>query len=510
MNSFSEVCNALRLDACRVKTEYNRIEGTLRLYFEPDALTAREENGRVILEAVRGEETARREYGYDEAYKVLSALADGSARPEVTFPFSRKEKGKKTQIAGVVFGLLLALINGIGTLGYTAYAIDSGSEPFLSSLSIILFFAGVTALGIALAVFSAKGKMDTGKFFGVGGGLFMALIMLTLILGIWSTRPGDNETPLAAYISLSIVFGLCVAGGMALAIHSARSSGGPDHFVRYPLLRVLPSEENVRRLVEAVKERTAREAIRIKTDYARQPAIFQSKLGGLPYWDPSRPYPCDEEGSKLTMLAQFNLSELPENSTLPTEGMLQFFIRCDEEYGLSSKPAVVYHRSVDRSLREKDVLEMGVPCPNVNAVDFPVSGEIAVGFEPATVHMNPTDGGYDDMLSAVADELGIEEFDGFSAFVLHYGNEGDPFESAYGDGGSFLLGYPYFVQDDYRDDDTRKKYDLTLLRLDSETSREYPDKYIMWGDVGTGNFLISSVALRNMELDDVFYTWDCC
>jgi hypothetical protein len=59
---------------------------------------------------------------------------------------------------------------------------------------------------------------------------------------------------------------------------------------------------------------------------ANQTASAASKFGGLPHLPLAIPYPIDEAGRPLLLLAQINLQELPKNSLLPATGLLQFYI----------------------------------------------------------------------------------------------------------------------------------------------------------------------------------------
>ena len=67
-------------------------------------------------------------------------------------------------------------------------------------------------------------------------------------------------------------------------------------------------------------------------------------------------------------------------------------------------------------------------------------------------------------------------------------------------------GYPYFTQDDPRPEDS--PYDTLLFQMDSEMSDGID--YIMWGDMGVGNFFIDLEDLKNCDFSRVLYTWDCC
>jgi len=511
MKSFREICDALMARESGLRPEYDSESGRLSLELEGDTLVVSESEGKVAFEVSRENRTARRELDYDEGYRYLSALVSGDARLEAWFPYSQTKK-KTAQTVGVVFGVLLALGAAFCSFAVLMGSLVFGSESILGDIAMQIFFVGMLAAGIVLAVSSARSKVDIRNFFGIGVSYTVVVTLLSLILGIWSTRPGDAETPLEAYIALTIAFGLFVVGGIAMMIYTFRDIDRDSKFVQKPRLRVLLSMENTRRLIEAVRGKTERQAIRVKPDFARQPTLFQSKLGGLPYWDTSLPYPCADSGEKLTMLAQFNLSELPENSYFPGEGMLQFFVLADVEYGVGGGAKVVYHKTVDRNVREKTIREMGVPSSlDSDSGEFPVCGEIAVDFELRTVCMNPADNRYDKMLASFAEEMGLDMLDGVSSGSLYTGRDGDPFERVYESaGGTWLAGYPYFTQYDPRDDSALERYDLLLLQLDTEDDRNYPDKYVMWGDSGVGNFFINSDALRRMELDDILYTWDCC
>ncbi|MDE5737177.1 MAG: DUF1963 domain-containing protein [Oscillospiraceae bacterium] len=67
-------------------------------------------------------------------------------------------------------------------------------------------------------------------------------------------------------------------------------------------------------------------------------------------------------------------------------------------------------------------------------------------------------------------------------------------------------GYPYFTQCEPREENS--KYDFLLFQLDSECWQD--NDRVMWGDMGIGNFFISSENLKKLDFSDVFYNWDCC
>ncbi len=506
MKSFRELLTALMPDC----------DGTADLFrvnCGDHEVTVREGKGNAALEVWDGERCARREYDYDEAYKVLSALRNGTARLNAWFPPVHKPKKAGGLRAGKITGILLGVVMALGA-GFCGFAVlmtsifGTGISP-LANVAMQFFFCGMLIAGIALVVSCAKGTLSVKSFFGVGVSFVMSTTLVSLILGIWSTRADDPETPLHVYIALTVAFGIFAAMFAVMVIYTLAAEGRSSPSTgcyRQPGFRVEPSAQTLAPVMAAIRERTACEAIRIKLDFDRQPALFDSKLGGLPYWDTAVPYPCDEEtGDKLALLAQINLSQLPQNDFLPREGMLQFFIRPDIEYGLTSTKKVVYHSTVNHSVYSKEIKALDLPgSETVEYGDFPVTGELAMDFETVTAFMTTCDRRFDGLLDEVAAEMGIELFDGASYEII------DDCKHNEGTEGHLIGGYPYFTQYDPRTGEERDKYDFLLLQIDTDDRADRRDKAVMWGDAGVGQFFINREALREMNLDDIYYTWDCC
>jgi uncharacterized protein YwqG len=179
-------------------------------------------------------------------------------------------------------------------------------------------------------------------------------------------------------------------------------------------------------------------------------SVMRSKTGGTPYWPRGKPYPKD-----MAFLAQINFEEVPATGVLPEKGMLQFFIKDDDVYGLDSGQngyLAVYHETLEPA---------GEIHPH-EAVFSPI-------IKPAVMEFRICDN--------------PEAYDG---------NTDDE------DGR--LLGKPLFVQGDPRDEDS--KYDTLLFQLDS-------GDFVMWGVFGLGNFFINSGKLKKCDFSDILYNWDC-
>ena len=199
-------------------------------------------------------------------------------------------------------------------------------------------------------------------------------------------------------------------------------------------------------------------------------SYLNSKIGGSYFWP-------DDETPNLQFLAQINLSELPENDIFPKEGMLQFFIKDDNAYGLFEDEGgylVVYHKDISEGIEVyKDF--PGSPVLRVAGMQFTLAEE----------PMSLSDFRFEDYSADFdEDEFGEELYDAFCG------------------AGSKVLGYPFFTQYDPR----RKgdEHDTLLFQLDSDSV------HVMWGDVGVCNFFINEEALKNMDFSDVLYNWDCC
>ncbi len=106
-----------------------------------------------------------------------------------------------------------------------------------------------------------------------------------------------------------------------------------------------PSErtcEEWSELYSSVTKEQVDEALAEMEKITKAPAIFinyekaddlppqSSKFGGTPYIPKYGQAPCDKDGRQLQLLAQFNMSELPENGFMPKQGMLQFWIINDD------------------------------------------------------------------------------------------------------------------------------------------------------------------------------------
>lgn len=89
-------------------------------------------------------------------------------------------------------------------------------------------------------------------------------------------------------------------------------------------------------------------------------SVFESNVGGNPYWPKSIDYPKDSNRLPLTLLAQINFNEVPKIKNFPNKGVLQFFISGNDKcysygcnfYNFEQKDfKVIYHEEIDENVK---------------------------------------------------------------------------------------------------------------------------------------------------------------
>lgn len=278
----------------------------------------------------------------------------------------------------------------------------------------------------------------------------------------------------------------------------------------------LPCQEpegsgRVRAIVEEIRRRTAMDCYRLTIQPNSLPGLFDSKFGGYPYWEPGLPYPTDSAGEKLVLLAQINLDQFPADEPLPQGGMLQFFAGQDSCFGIEGASGrsggfrVVYHEKIDRSVTVRQLKPLGIPT-HADVEYFPVMESAAVTMEKATAYMGPADIRFDRVFAQAFQAVTGEAVPPGKDFMDVLTEEDVNFlDRQFSAGGHHLLGYPYFVQDDPRDD--VESCDTLLFQMDSDW--DTGETYVMWGDAGVGNFFLSLEELKQRDFSGVYYTWDC-
>lgn len=286
------------------------------------------------------------------------------------------------------------------------------------------------------------------------------------------------------------------------------------------------------RLLKRVDEKCPpKPRLGLKPVRAENISVFDSKLGGVPYFPKEMEYPKVFEGyfagNPLRLLAQLNFECLPRVEGFPDKGILQFFAGCDGDDVIGAEFddhfdqngfRVIYHENIidDTS---KLISEADMPRFDNEEDYYPFSGEfLLTAGEARYAPVSTADYRFEPAVVEAFNELFGDNITGM--YVTKDGERGmaqtdrqlyDAVYQVRGQSGSCIGGYPFFTQDDPRRYDSEcAKCDITLFQLDSELSEngKYEDE-IMWGDIGVGNFFISSEALAKRDFSRVLYTWDC-
>lgn len=254
--------------------------------------------------------------------------------------------------------------------------------------------------------------------------------------------------------------------------------------------------------------------------------VFDSKLGGAPYFPKGMEYPTvregDNAGKPMRLLAQLNLSALPKLEGFPTEGMLQFFVFPDDLYGADLDAPrdqngfrVIWHESI---LTDTAALlsEDEIPKNDDDDDIFPFEGEfLLIAEEVKLAGADQADFRFDKAVAEAYNEL----FGGDVVAMWDADGKGirqvdEPLYDAIFSRSSEktrMGGFPYFTQDDPRRyNETLRGHTVMLFQSDSENGGDGEwDDEICWGDMGVANFFITPEALAKRDFSDVLYTWDC-
>lgn len=263
--------------------------------------------------------------------------------------------------------------------------------------------------------------------------------------------------------------------------------------------------EEVMEIIEKVKLL----AIKIVSDEIinNDSHIYSSKFGGIPYFPKDIDYPRNDEGEPLALLAQFNLDEIFSNLEIleacqedkflklyPKTGMLSFFhdVLDDEMLGLEEKnkngsrvyyfPEIIKDDrneayDIHKELCAADYYEKGV------ADKYKVSHSIITNLKytlPTERHGGPRSKELDDYRDLCIKHPTYGEF----AFDIE--------EEAADWHGSYIGGYPSFMNGEFRSEDESRS--ITLLDV------SLLDYYSIGG---FAYFFISEKDLKNLDFSNL-------
>ena len=116
--------------------------------------------------------------------------------------------------------------------------------------------------------------------------------------------------------------------------------------------------EDINIVIEEIKKNNSRECINIIIEENDSLNLTDSKFGGLPYIPLDSDIPIDSNGNQLALLDQINCTDLPENTLYPKEGLLQFWISRNDDFGLGNKKdyCVKYIKNIENNITIENIL----------------------------------------------------------------------------------------------------------------------------------------------------------
>jgi len=281
--------------------------------------------------------------------------------------------------------------------------------------------------------------------------------------------------------------------------------------------------DQVRAVMSLLNERDQSQMIRITATVSPEPLpVTSSKFGGVPYLPEGVDAPTNADGDPLGMIAQINCAELPDNDVYPKTGIVQFWLNLkDDQWGMNfdnpiaqDNTRVTYYPEVGApdtkaALPQIDWEDVGWPIYPENvelALSFEViqQGDVILSEDLFDAFVEQWNSLYPDQtieeldeLDDLSDELVTDFLDDFTEFHK-------------------IGGKPIFVQNDPREfEDNLKNYTVDLLTIVSEDVRDPRESgnsrniEIMWGDMGTANWLITPEQLAACDFSQVLFEWSC-
>ena len=251
-------------------------------------------------------------------------------------------------------------------------------------------------------------------------------------------------------------------------------------------------------------------------------SVTASKCGGVPYLPAGAQAPTNQDGKLLGMVAQINCAELPKNELYPKTGILQFWIDSgeeegDENWGFNANDIanqanirVIYYPQVG------EATPAGHPAVTAaRSEDWPIyppEAELALTFKKKHESLSDTSREFEARFVHRWNEKHPEQTIN-EVYEIDRLHDGENIAYDLTDSTEYhkLGGYPSFVQDEPRENNPElQEYTVNLLTIASEEAKNDGDGDIMWGDMGTANWLITPEQLKNRDFSQVIFEWSCC
>ena len=272
--------------------------------------------------------------------------------------------------------------------------------------------------------------------------------------------------------------------------------------------------EDINIVIDEIKKNNSHECNNIIIEENNSLNLTDSKFGGLPYISTDSDTPKDSNGNQLALLAQINCSNLPENTLYPKDGLLQFWISRNDDFGLDNKKdyCVKYIKDIEDNITKESILNKYKLLNEENSDEYSPFNKkntsFALKFEKGISTITSTDFLFEDIALKTIHELFPDE----NIKDLYDDLERDVFDTLFRafNGVNHAIGaYPTFTQWDPRNPEDKDAYGVTLLQVESHWNNDPNNNENMWGDSGVANFFINKEKLEHLNFEDVLFNWDC-
>lgn len=243
-------------------------------------------------------------------------------------------------------------------------------------------------------------------------------------------------------------------------------------------------------------EATARPYLKILPQPAGETALWQSKIGGIPYLPVSAEYPHNSKGEPLFFLAQLNFSEMPALELFPREGIVEFYINNGGLFGWQEDDSLRQqdYRVLffEKAEHDKTLLQQKLPhFVPVTGLPIPADLSFPLDFRPEEEIVPLSDFLFSKLFGKNPFEhFGTKQWDIMNDYAEMHSSDGHK-----------IGGYAFFTQADPREHLGEMEL---LFQLDSDIAIQS-----MWGDLGVGHFFIPKEDLQQRDFSNAYFTWDC-
>ncbi|MCR6029906.1 DUF1963 domain-containing protein [Nocardioides sp. zg-579] len=273
------------------------------------------------------------------------------------------------------------------------------------------------------------------------------------------------------------------------------------------------SEADRQRMIERVPEpdrAAVRALLRPVAAGAPAPAgavggagVPRSQVGGLPFQAPGEAWPHDHEDRPMNFLVQVDFSELPPLPDFPRAGLLQWFVRSDEAYGVDVEEGP---ETTGLAVRWYDETALAAPGAGP-AADYPdgyadprfanavLDPRTARPLVFAAATMLPI--GWEHLAEDVAASPAA-----YAALERVAEDDDDLAEAAQDLAAVQVGGWPHLVQGP--PDVPPGRPHRLLVRLDSEVGGLFE-----WGDMGAAHLFGDPAALARGDVSGCWWEWAC-